>query len=133
MKSRLRSNEVFVLASQVTQVYYAPSVLNPRSNLRTVISIKNQPLDESTKGSNMEDAFKEIMSIASTSSSFSLFVDFAQYEPIPSIQFQDEDDHEDDNMEELDEDDIMEELDEDDQENEDMSETDDDECYENIE
>lgn len=136
MKSRLRSNEVFILASQATQVYYAPSILNPRSNLRTVIPIKNQPLDESTKGSDMEDAFQEIVSNASTSSSFSLFIDFSQYEPIPSIQFQDEDDKEDDNENDNDndnEDDFIEELDEDDQENEDMSETDDDECYENIE
>ena len=113
IKSRLRSNEVFVLASQATQVYYAPSVLNPRSNFYTVISIKNSPLDESTTPST-ENPYQENISNASTSI-FSLFVDFAQYEPIPRIRFED---HDNDEVDDDDEDENNEEFDEEDQENE---------------
>nr|XP_017227617.1 PREDICTED: uncharacterized protein LOC108203305 [Daucus carota subsp. sativus] len=71
--SRLRSNEVFILASQASQVYYAPSVLDPRSKIYTVVKSKSRPIDESIIVQNdIEDAFQEDRSNAA--SSFSLFV-----------------------------------------------------------
>ncbi|XP_074378057.1 uncharacterized protein LOC141719578 [Apium graveolens] len=78
MTSRLKSNEIFILASQASQVYYAPSVMNPKAKMSTVVKSKNRPIDESIIAQNdIEDAFQEDRSNASTS--FSLFVNFAQY------------------------------------------------------
>ena len=93
--SRLRSNEVFILASQASQVYYAPSVLDPRSKIYTVVKSKSRPIDESIIVQNdIEDAFQEDRSNAT--SSFSLFVDFAQYGQIPFIRHENQDDDDDD-------------------------------------
>ncbi|XP_074352733.1 uncharacterized protein LOC141691880 [Apium graveolens] len=76
MTSRLKSNEIFILASQVSQVYYAPSVLDPKAKIYTMVKSKSRPIDESIIAQNdIEDAFQEDRSNASTS--FSLFVDFA--------------------------------------------------------
>ena len=56
--SRLKSNEVFILASQASQVYYAPSVLDPRSKIYTMIKSKSRPIDESIiVQKDIEDAF----------------------------------------------------------------------------
>ena len=38
--SRLKSDEIFILASQASQVYYAPSVLNPHSKYFMVVKSK---------------------------------------------------------------------------------------------
>lgn len=83
----------------------------------------------------MEDAFQKIISNASTSSSsssFSLIVDFTQNEPVPRIQYQDDDGDENDDFNEDDNKNIIQELEEGDQEDEDMSDGDD-ERYEDIE
>lgn len=125
IKSRLRSNEVFVLASQASQVYYAPSVSNPRSNIYTVVSIKKSHLDESTTLST-ENPYQE--DISNATRVFSLFVDFAQYEPIPRIRTEDHENGEEDDDHEYDE-----EFDVEDQDNEDEGEgEDDDEGYDHI-
>jgi len=120
--SRLRSNEVFILASQASQVYYAPSVLDPRSKIYTVVKSKSRPIDESIIVQNdIEDAFQEDRSNAA--SSFSLFVDFAQYGQIPFIRHenQDDDDEEDElrDDENQDDDDDVEHNEEEEDDNED--------------
>ncbi|XP_074323434.1 uncharacterized protein LOC141660353 [Apium graveolens] len=90
MTSRLKSNEIFILASQASQVYYAPSVLDPKAKIYTVVKSKSRPIDESIVAQNdIENAFQEDRSNASTS--FSLFVDFAQYGQIPFIWHEEED------------------------------------------
>jgi len=115
--SRLRSNEVFILASQASQVYYAPSVLDPRSKIYTVVKSKSRPIDESIIVQNdIEDAFQDDRSNAA--SSFSLFVDFAQYGQIPFIRHENQDD--DDEEDELrDDDDDVEHIEEEEDDNED--------------
>ncbi|XP_074347194.1 uncharacterized protein LOC141686025 [Apium graveolens] len=98
VKSRLKSNEIFILASQAIQVYYAPGVLNPRSNLYTVVNCKNRPIDETTNEPN-EEAFQENVSNASSSS---FFIDFAQYDPIriDRTQNMEEEEEEDEELQE---------------------------------
>ena len=58
--SRLRSNETFALASQASQVYYAPSVVSPQSNIYSVITSKSRPFDESINTHTLqEEPFQE--------------------------------------------------------------------------
>ncbi|XP_074352837.1 uncharacterized protein LOC141691989 [Apium graveolens] len=100
IKSRLRSDEVFVLASQAIQVYYAPSVLNPRSNMFTVVNCKNSSIDETIYEPN-DDAFQENVSNASSSS---LFIDFSEYEPTRIVRnqnFEEEKEEEDEEEKEV--------------------------------
>ncbi|XP_063941268.1 uncharacterized protein LOC135149473 [Daucus carota subsp. sativus] len=126
--SRLRYNEVFILASQAFQVYYAPSVLDPRSQIYTVVESKSHLIDESIIVQNdIEDAFQEDRSNAA--SSFSLFVDFAQYGQIPFIwlENQDDDDEEDElRDDENQDDDDVEHNEEEENDNEDDDEDNDD-------
>lgn len=65
VKSQLNAEDVFVLASQATQVYYAPNITNQSSQWYTVVTTKPPPLDETT--SSLDDAFQEEVSNASTS------------------------------------------------------------------
>lgn len=125
MTSRLKSNEIFILASQASQVYYAPSVLDPKAKIYTVVKSKSRPIDESIVAQNdIEDAFQEDRSNASTS--FSLFVDFAQYGQIPFIRREEEEeDEEDDLKDDEDENEGEEEISEGDNENDDDDEDDD--------
>ena len=53
-------NHQFILARQASQIYYAPSVLDPQSKIYTVIKFKSRPIDESIIVQNdIEDAFQE--------------------------------------------------------------------------
>ncbi|KAK1401830.1 hypothetical protein POM88_001435 [Heracleum sosnowskyi] len=63
--SQLDAEDVFVLASQVVQVYYAPNINTPNSPWYTVVTTKNPPLNEST--SSPEDALQQEESNASSS------------------------------------------------------------------
>ena len=45
IKSNLQSDDVFVLASQATQVYYAPNVINYRTPWYTVVTTKTRSFD----------------------------------------------------------------------------------------
>ncbi|CAM8892655.1 unnamed protein product [Rhodiola kirilowii] len=63
VKSRLKTDDVFILASQATQVYYAPNVVNPRSTWYTVVTTKSLPFDE-TVSLVSENAFQEDVSNA---------------------------------------------------------------------
>ncbi|KAL8095892.1 hypothetical protein AgCh_037034 [Apium graveolens] len=97
MTSRLKSNEIFILASQASQVYYAPSVLDPKAKIYTAVKSKSRPIDESIVAQNdIDDAFQEERSNASTS--FLLFVDFAQYGQIPFIRREEEEEDEEDDL-----------------------------------
>ncbi|XP_074326587.1 uncharacterized protein LOC141664530 [Apium graveolens] len=123
MTSRLKSNEIFILASQASQVYYVPSVLDPKAKIYTVVKSKSLPIDKSIVAQNdIEDAFHEDRSNASIS--FSLFVDFAQYGQISFIRR--EEDEEDDLKDDEDENEAEEEISEGDNENDDDDEDDDD-------
>ncbi|KAL8091703.1 hypothetical protein AgCh_034097 [Apium graveolens] len=125
MTLRLKSNEIFILASPASQVYYAPSALDPKVKIYTVVKSKSRPIDESIIAQNdIEDAFQEDRSNASTS--FSLFVYFAQYRQIPFIQREDEeDDLKDDEDENEGEEEIREIDNEDDDDKEDEDGSDD--------
>ncbi|XP_074374552.1 uncharacterized protein LOC141714958 [Apium graveolens] len=117
MTLRLNSNEIFILASQASQVYYAPSVLDSKEKIYTVVkSIVAQ--------NDIEDAFQEDRSNALTS--FSLFVDFAQYGQIPFIRREEDEEDEEDNLkDDEDENEGEEEISEGDNENNDDDEDDD--------
>ena len=65
VKSQLNAEDIFVLASQASQVYFAPNITSPGSPWYTVVTTKNLPLDETT--SSMDDALQEEVSNASTS------------------------------------------------------------------
>ncbi|XP_074323920.1 uncharacterized protein LOC141660833 [Apium graveolens] len=127
MTSNLKSNEIFILASQASQVYYAPSVLDLKAKIYTVVKSKSRPIDESIFAQNdIEDAFQEDRSNASTS--FSLFIDFAQYGQILFIRREEEEEDEEDDVEDKDEGDENEgeeEISECDNENDDDDEDDD--------
>lgn len=45
IKSKLNSDEVFVLASQATQVFWAPNVVNSKSPWYTIVTTKTQAFD----------------------------------------------------------------------------------------
>ncbi|XP_074326945.1 uncharacterized protein LOC141664886 [Apium graveolens] len=47
VKSKLNAEDVFVLASQAHQVYYAPNILNAKSSWYTVLTTKRRLVDES--------------------------------------------------------------------------------------
>ncbi|KAL8124699.1 hypothetical protein AgCh_012374 [Apium graveolens] len=48
MNLKLQGGDVFIVASQATQIYYASSVKDPNSSIYTVITTRGQPIDEST-------------------------------------------------------------------------------------
>ncbi|CAM8992321.1 unnamed protein product [Rhodiola kirilowii] len=75
VKSRLRSDDIFILASQASQVYYAPNVVNPRSTWYTVVTTKSLPLDETTSAAS-ESAFQEDVSNAEILSSSQINFEF---------------------------------------------------------
>lgn len=47
VKSKLNSEDVFVLASQALQVYYAPNISNAKSTWYMVLTTKRWEVDES--------------------------------------------------------------------------------------
>lgn len=61
VKSKLRSNEHFVLASQATQVYYASNVVNPKSSWYTVVKTKTRAFVDTSRVED-DDALQEKMS-----------------------------------------------------------------------
>ena len=81
MTSKLQGNDVFILASQATQVYYAPIVNNLKSKMHTVITTRSRPLDETTYVYN-EDTLQEepLESRPRELPSINLFVDLTQYD-----------------------------------------------------
>ncbi|KAL8105240.1 hypothetical protein AgCh_029145 [Apium graveolens] len=58
MTSKLRGNDVFVLASQATEVYYATIVKNLRSKMHIIVVTRSRPVDETTYANN-ENVFEE--------------------------------------------------------------------------
>ncbi|XP_074327411.1 uncharacterized protein LOC141665331 [Apium graveolens] len=81
LNSKLKGNDVYILASQATQVYYAPSVKNPDSNIHTIIACRPQLLSERTWDVDVEPLQEEVSNIIALDfSSSSLFVDFSHYE-----------------------------------------------------
>ncbi|KAL8116598.1 hypothetical protein AgCh_022944 [Apium graveolens] len=77
VKSQLNAEDVFVLASQAAQVYYAPNINNQSSQWYTVVTTKPPPLDETT--SSLDDAFQEEVSNASTSQVEPIIIDDPSY------------------------------------------------------
>lgn len=71
VKSKLNAEDVFVLASQTHQVYYAPNITNPKSSWYTVLTTKSRQVDESVtskeKNTINDDAFQNEVSNASSS------------------------------------------------------------------
>lgn len=65
VKSQLDAEDIFVLASQALQVYYAPNINNPNSPWYTVVTTKNPPRNEIT--SCTDDALQQEESNASMS------------------------------------------------------------------
>lgn len=126
-------NHQFILARQASQIYYAPSVLDPRSKIYTVVKSKSRPIDESIIVQNdIEDAFQEDRSNAA--SSFSLFVDFAQYGQIPFIRHenQDDDDEEDELRDDENQDDDVEHNEEEEEEENGDNDDDDDDGFDDF-
>nr|XP_017233132.1 PREDICTED: uncharacterized protein LOC108207183 [Daucus carota subsp. sativus] len=81
LNSKLKGNDVYILASQATQVYYAPSVKNPDSNIHTIITCRPQVLSGKTNIANMEPLQEDVSNAMPIDfSSRSLFIDFSQYE-----------------------------------------------------
>lgn len=62
VKSKLRSNKHFVLASQATQLYYTANVVNPKSPWYTVVTIKTRAFTDTTPFNNDEALQEEISS-----------------------------------------------------------------------
>ena len=60
LNSKLKGNDVYILASQATQVYYAPSVKNPDSNIHTIITCRPQELSGKTNIANMEPLQEDV-------------------------------------------------------------------------
>ncbi|XP_074322753.1 uncharacterized protein LOC141659723 [Apium graveolens] len=71
VKSKLNAEDVFVLASQAHQVYYAPNIANPKSSWYTILTTKSRQVDESvtSREENIfnDDAFQNEESNASSS------------------------------------------------------------------
>ncbi|XP_074341900.1 uncharacterized protein LOC141679297 [Apium graveolens] len=71
VKSKLNAEDVFVLASQAHQVYYAPNILNAKSSWYTVLTTKRRLVNESvsTQERNKidDDALQNEVSNASSS------------------------------------------------------------------
>ncbi|WOG81905.1 hypothetical protein DCAR_0101061 [Daucus carota subsp. sativus] len=60
LSSKLQGDDVYILASQATQVYYAPSVKNPNSNIHTIITCRPQVLSGRSIDANIEPLQEEI-------------------------------------------------------------------------
>lgn len=75
VKSQLNAEDVFVLASQAAQVYYASNITNQSSPWYTVVTTKLPPpsLDETT--SSFDDTFQEEVSNALTSQVEPIIID----------------------------------------------------------
>ena len=71
IKSKLNSEDVFVLASQAHQVYYAPNITNPKSSWYNVLPTKSRQINEivSSTGKNTseDDVLQNEVSNASSS------------------------------------------------------------------
>lgn len=98
VKSKLNAEDVFVLASQAHQVYYAPNIANPKSSWYTVLTTKRRQVDESVtnkeKNTSNEDAFQNESSNASSShvervivrDPTNFFIDLTMFENNHSMQ-----------------------------------------------
>ena len=81
INSKLKGNDVYILASQATLVYYTPSVKNPDSNIHTIVTCRPQVLSGKATVADMEPLQEEVSNTTVIDfSSRSLFVDFSQYE-----------------------------------------------------
>ena len=60
LNSKLKGNDVYILASQATQVYYAPSVKNLDSNIHTIIKYRPRVLSGKANIANMEPLQEEV-------------------------------------------------------------------------
>ena len=101
LNSKLKGNDVYILASQATQVYYAPSVKNPDSNIHTIITCRPQELSGKTNIANMEPLQEDVSNTMPIDfSSRSLFIDFSQYEMEGEQGQQNEDESDEDEDEE---------------------------------
>lgn len=100
MNSKLQGGDVFILASQATQVYYAPNVMDLNSSIHTIITTRGRPLEESTSARD-DDALQEAVSnVTLLTFPMSLFVDLSQYQEEELEQDQEETIGESENEEE---------------------------------
>ena len=67
IKSKLNAEDVFVLASQAHQVYYAPNITNVKSSWYTVLTTKSRQVNEIVSSTERDDIFQNEMSNASSS------------------------------------------------------------------
>lgn len=120
IKSKLNAEDVFVLASQAHQVYYAPNISNAKSSWYTVLTTKSRQVDESVstkeKTKINDDALQNEVSNASTShveriivrDPSNFFVDLRMFENDYSIDNNDEEEKQrDTEVEDVDEDDEL--------------------------
>ena len=104
VKSRLNTDDVFVLASQATQVLYVPSVVNPRAHWYSVVTTRPLPLDETIAG----EALQEDLSNASATPSPIVDPEWESLQEqfvIPKQNTEEVDDDEDDYSDDYDDDD----------------------------
>lgn len=94
---RLRSNNVFILANQVNQMYDAPNVLSLKIIMHMVVTSKCPPHDEYINAPRW-DSFREEQS-RPVRISFSFFA-FAQYGNLPITHHDDDGDNEEEEEEE---------------------------------
>ena len=130
VKSKLNAEDIFVLASQAHQVYYAPNISNTKSSWYTVLTTKSRQVDETTspkeeKGPD-DDALQNAVSNVSSSHFESViicdpsnfFIDLGMFENDFAKNYNVEDDGENDDEDESEED--HENEDEEDEQNDDV-------------
>ena len=127
LNSKLKGDDVYILASQATQVYYAPSVKNPNSNIHTIITCRPQVLSGRAIDANMEPLQEDVSNTTPIEfSSRSLFVDFSIYEMEDEQEQQNEVESEEDEENEM-------EAGEDHEEEDDEEEEEEEDGYDSIE
>ncbi|KAL8120300.1 hypothetical protein AgCh_017458 [Apium graveolens] len=104
MNSKLQGGDVFILASQATQIYYAPSVKDPNSSIYTVIITRGRPIDESTSVIDEEVLQEDVSNATLLSFPMSLFVDFSQYQEQAEETYNGEEEEEEEEQEQEEED-----------------------------
>ncbi|XP_074324381.1 uncharacterized protein LOC141661296 [Apium graveolens] len=126
VKSKLNAEDVFVLASQAHQVYYAPNISNAKSSWYTVLTTKRRLVDESVsiqeKTGMNDDALQNEVSNASSShverviirDPSNFFVDLRMFENDYSVDYNNEEESERDKEDEEEDEDEDKNEDEDD-------------------
>ena len=81
LNSKLTGDDVYILASQATQVYYTPNVKNLDSNIHTIITCRPQLLSGRYNDANVKLLQEDVSNTTIIDlSSRSLFMDLSQYE-----------------------------------------------------